>query len=314
MNEDENSRIAHSDRVNRARGALLGLACGDAIGTTVEFEPRGSFAPLTDMVGGGPFNLLAGQWTDDTSMALCLASSLIENGFDLRDQMNRYVRWKKHGYMSSNGRCFDIGNATSDALDEFIHNGTVLAGSTDPDDAGNGSIMRLAPVPIHYLNTPEVALERCVEQSRTTHQAPECLMACRLLGEVLIRALQGRSKDDILAPSEQMQPLTPTLKLIAKGDYKVNNNNIRGTGYVVQSLEAAFYCFWSTHNFKDCVLMAANLGEDADTTAAIAGQIAGAHYGETGIPAQWLKKLTLAQEIGQWAEQLVINSPIKGEL
>lgn len=169
MNEDVNALItAQSDRVNRARGALLGLACGDALGTTAEFRPRGSFAPMTDMVGGGPFNLLAGQWTDDTSMALCLASSLIEKGFDLRDQMTRYVRWKKHGYMSSNGRCFDIGNATSDALDEFIRNGTVQAGSIDPDDAGNGSIMRLAPVPIHYLNTPEVALERCVEQSRTT--------------------------------------------------------------------------------------------------------------------------------------------------
>lgn len=137
-------------------------------------------------------------------------------------------------------------------------------------------------------------------------------MACRLLGEVLIKALQGRSKDDILAPSEQVLPLTPALKMIAKGDYKTIDQ-IEGTGYVVQSLEVAFYCFWSTANFKDCVLMAANLGDDADTTAAIAGQIAGAHYGETGIPEQWLEKLTLAQEIGQWAELLVSTPPIKSE-
>lgn len=95
-----------SDRLNRARGALFGLACGDAVGTTVEFQPRDSFAELTDMIVGGPFKLLAGQWTDDTSMALCLATSLIENGFDLHDQISRYVRWQTQGYLSSNGTCF----------------------------------------------------------------------------------------------------------------------------------------------------------------------------------------------------------------
>ena len=104
--------ITRSAPINRARGALLGLACSDAVRTTVEFKPRGSFAPVTDMVGGGPFDLVAGQWTDDTSMMLCLASSLIENGFDLHDQMERYVRWHEQGYMPSNGRCFDIGNTT----------------------------------------------------------------------------------------------------------------------------------------------------------------------------------------------------------
>ena len=200
-----------TDRLDRARGALLGLACGDAVGTTVEFKPRGSFIPMTDMVGGGPFQLVAGQWTDDTSMTLCLVSSLIENGFDLHDQMSRYRRWYEHGYMSSNGRCFDIGNATYAALMTFKRTGNALAGSASPDSAGNGSIMRLAPVPIRYLGTPDLALDHCVEQSKTTHQAPECLMACRLLGEVLIRALQGRSKDEVLAPSQQALRMSPGL-------------------------------------------------------------------------------------------------------
>ena len=142
------------NRLNRARGALLGLAVGDAIGTTVEFKPRGSFTPLTEMVGGGPFKLLPGQWTDDTSMALCLAASLVQNGFDTHDQMQRYVFWHDEGYMSSNGCCFDIGMATSSALERFRRTGNPLAGSTNPNSAGNGSIMRLAPVPIHYLDTP----------------------------------------------------------------------------------------------------------------------------------------------------------------
>jgi ADP-ribosyl-[dinitrogen reductase] hydrolase len=297
------------DRLSRARGALLGLACGDAVGTTVEFKPRGSFPSMIDMVGGGPFNLIAGQWTDDTSMALCLASSLIENGFDLLDQMNRYVRWYDEGYMSSNGRCFDVGNATYDALIVFKRTGQAQAGSFDSDSAGNGSIMRLAPVPIRYLDTPKLALDLSEEQSRTTHQSPECLMACRLLGEVLIRALLGKSKDEVLAPSQQALRLSPGLRSVAIGGYKTKTRDqVRGSGYVVQSLEAALWCFWSTDNFKDAIQMAANLGDDADTTAAVTGQIAGAFYGEAGIPAAWLEKLTKAKEIRKLADQLVLNN------
>ena len=155
--------------IQRARGALLGLAVGDAIGTTVEFMPRGSFEPLTDMVGGGPFKLEAGQFTDDTSMALCLGASLLEKGFDLHDQMTRYVRWANDGYMSSNGRCFDIGIATRGALKRFQQNANPLAGSTDPNSAGNGCIMRLAPIPIRYVNQPEEAVRYSEEQARTTH-------------------------------------------------------------------------------------------------------------------------------------------------
>lgn len=301
---------ASFERLNRAHGAMLGLAVGDAIGTSVEFMPRGSFSPMTDMIGGGPFNLIAGQWTDDTSMALCLASSLVENGFDLHDQMTRYVLWRDEGYLSSTGRCFDIGSTTNDALKAFKRTGNPISGSTDPSSAGNGSIMRLAPIPIHFLESPELALDLCEEQSRTTHQTPECLMACRLLGEVLIRSLQGKSKEEVLSPSQQILKLSAGLRSIADGGYKTKTiDQIRSTGYVVDSLEAALWCFWKTHNFKDCVLLAANLGFDADTTAAISGQIAGGHYGKTGIPAEWLQKLTMADEIGDLAAQLVLNQP-----
>ena len=298
------------NRLNRARGALLGLAVGDAVGTTVEFKPRGSFMPLTDMVGGGPFNLLPGQWTDDTSMALCLAASLVEHGFDAHDQMDRYLQWHDEGYMSSTDKCFDIGIATSSALERYRRNGNPMAGSSKPDNAGNGSIMRLAPVPIHYLDTPELAIQMSEAQSKTTHQAPECLVACRLLAEALIRALQGRAKVDVLAPFPQALPMTNVLKSIADGHYKTKSaTQIQGSGYVVACLEAAFWCFWQTDSFKDCVLLAANLGDDADTTAAVAGQLAGAFYGASGIPERWLKKLAMAKEIGQLAEQLAIQKP-----
>ena len=165
--------------------------------------------------------------------------------------------------------------------------------------------MRLAPVPIRFLGTPQLAIELCAEQSRSTHQAPECLMACRLLGEVLIRALQGKSKDEVLAPSQQVINWSPGLKAISQGSYKLENvNEIIGSGYVVESLEAALFCFWKTSNYRECVLLAANLGADADTTAAIVGQIAGAFHTESGIPIEWLNQLTMRYEIGELAEAL----------
>ena len=297
--------ILLNDRIHRARGALLGLAVGDAVGTTVEFKPRGTFKPMTDMVGGGPFNLEVGQFTDDTSMALCLAASLIESGFDLHDQMTRYTRWANEGYMSSNGRCFDIGIATRGALQRFQRSGEPLAGSTDPNSAGNGCIMRLAPVPIRYLDQPELAVRYSEEQARTTHQAPECLSASRLFGEILVRALQGQTKDQELSPPELAEKLPVKLHGIGQGRYRTKDRQaIRGTGYVVDSLEATLWCFDQTENFRDCILMAANLGDDADTTAAQAGQLAGAFYGESGIPTEWLGKLTMMTSIRDMADAL----------
>ncbi len=143
--------MSNATEQDRFRGCLLGLAAGDALGTTLEFKRPGTFEPIGDMVGGGPFGLQPGQWTDDTSMALCLATSLIEcGGFDAADQMQRYVRWWHEGYLASTGSCFDIGNTVSGALSRFVRHGDLYAGSTDPHTAGNGSLMRLAPVPMYF--------------------------------------------------------------------------------------------------------------------------------------------------------------------
>lgn len=313
--ESSNTDPVHAPKIThlqRARGALLGLAVGDAIGTTVEFKPRGTFKPLTDMVGGGPFDLKPGQFTDDTSMALCLAASLIEKNFDLHDQISRYVHWANDGYMSSTGRCFDIGMATRGALQRFQRSGNPLAGSTDPQSAGNGCIMRLAPVPIRYVSQPELAVQYSEEQAKTTHQAPECLAASRLFGELLVRAHQGQSKDEILAPPVLSSKLPTKLDAIGQGRYRRKGREaVRGTGYVVDSLEATLWCFCQTSSFKECVLMAANLGDDADTTAAQAGQIAGAFYGVDGIPQGWLDKLTMMSAIRDMADALVKRAAVQ---
>lgn len=293
------------EEIDRYRGALLGLACGDAVGTTAEFMPRGSFAPVTDMIGGGPFSLAAGKWTDDTSMALCLAESLIQTGrCDPADQMARYANWYEWGYWSSTGICFDIGLTTKAAIHQFLLTGEALAGSSDPEAAGNGSLMRLAPVAMRFGHDEQLVQDMAALSSQTTHAAAECLDSCRVFAVTLSRALRGLSKEKILdlagLPIESAK-----IRAIAAADHTAKSvGQIVGSGYVVESLEAALWCFAKHNNFRDTILEAVNLGDDADTTAAIAGQIAGAAYGVAGIPSSWLGRLHLAQEITSLADAL----------
>lgn len=304
----------------RFRGCLLGLACGDAVGTTVEFCPRNSFLPVADMVGGGPFHLNPGEWTDDTSMALCLASSLVEREcFDPHDQMARYCRWAEEGYLSSTGRCFDIGGTVSSALAQFRKTGNPYAGSTDPMSAGNGCIMRLAPVPMFFYPDEQAVIHFSGESSRTTHGTVECISACMLLGCMIFKALAGRSKEEILLGGQfQGAPdhsLEKSIQDIARGEYRrKTESDISASGYVVESLEAALWCFLNTDNFRDAILKAVNLGQDADTTAAVCGQISGAFYGEAGIPIDWRQRLAKRDLITSLADQLYDanpNEPIK---
>ncbi len=291
--------------LNRFRGCLLGLAVGDAVGTTVEFQSRGSFLPVTDMLGGGPFQLKPGQWTDDTSMALCLATSLLSKpGFDPIDQMDRYWDWYKNGYLSSTGDCFDIGNTVRQALEKYKRTGDPFSGNTSPDAAGNGSLMRLAPIPMYYFSDLEKTLHFAGESSRTTHGAQECIESCQLFAEMLFRALSGSSKDEILFDST-IGISSSRIQSITSGNYcQKSIDQIKGTGYVVESLEAALWCFYQTDTFNAAILQAANLGDDADTTAAICGQIAGAYYGETGIPVKWLELLFMKNEIVSLTDKL----------
>jgi ADP-ribosylglycohydrolase len=293
---------------------MLGLAAGDALGTTLEFRSPGSFEPLTDMVGGGPFGLEPGQWTDDTCMALCLAESLIERrGFDAGDQMQRYLAWWRDGHLSSTGLCFDIGNTVSGALARFERSGEPFSGSTDPRSAGNGSLMRLAPIPLAYRMSPELALRYAVDGSRTTHGARTCLDACRYYSALIIGALEGAPKEELLSPryapsgwAWETAPLDGAIDAIALGSFKDKQPPaFRGTGYVVESMEAALWAFHHSGSFREGALMAVNLGDDADTTGAIYGQLAGAYYGEDGIPEDWRRRIAMRDRIEEMAERLL---------
>ncbi|HEY0330084.1 MAG TPA: ADP-ribosylglycohydrolase family protein [Rhodopseudomonas sp.] len=286
-------------RRDRAIGALAGLAVGDAVGVPLEFQPRDSTAPLTDMIGGGPFRLDPGEWTDDTSMALCLADSLLaaEGGFDAADLMRRFVAWWQQGENSVNRRgCFDIGLTIKAALQRWLEERDPYAGSPDPRAAGNGSLMRLAPVAIRFWNDRLRLRDVAVRQSRTTHAAAEALEACALYAEILADAIAGLSRSQVLRPRDGFH--AGAVQAIARGGWRgKRRDQVRSTGYVVHSLEAALWCVGSTADFSSAVLKAANLGDDADTTAAIAGQLAGALYGASSIPQHWMARLAGREEI-----------------
>ena len=265
------------------------------------------------MVGGGPFGLKPGQWTDDTSMALCLAASLIETGgFDPMDQMRRYLRWRQEGYLSSTGSCFDIGNTVSSALSRFQRTGQPYSGPSDTFSAGNGSLMRLAPVPMYFAADAAETIDRSADSSKTTHGAEEAVDACRYFSGLLVGALRGMDKGPLLAPGYcpveglwERRPLAEKIAEIAEGSFKdLEPPEIKGSGYVVKSLEAALWAFHRSRNFREGALLAANLGDDADTTTAIYGQIAGAHYGAGAIPEEWRQRLTMTAEIASMADRL----------
>ncbi len=182
-------------------------------------------------------------------------------GSTLADQMDRYCRWAETGYLSSNGRCFDIGGTVSQALAEYRRSGDPFSGSTDPMSAGNGCIMRLAPVPMFFHRDLEAAVRYSAESSRTTHGAEECVDACKLFGSMIVKALLGKSKDEVLLGGDGLGPLAPRIQAIASGAYREKKKeDIRGSGYVVECLEAALWCFLETDNFRGCGLRSGQFG------------------------------------------------------
>ena len=290
---------------DRAIGCLVGLAIGDALGTTLEFGARDALPPVTDIVGGGPFKLEAGEWTDDTSMALCLADSLLAcRGLEPADLLARFQRWREAGHNSVNGVCFDIGIATGQAISRFARDGNPLAGSTDPNSAGNGSIMRLAPIPIFFADDEAEAEAAAVLQSRTTHAAQECLDACVLMARIIHRLINGVTWERSISGGGA-DIKSPKIKALAAGKWTgAKRSQIKSTGYVVDTLEAALWAVHTTTSFSDAVLLAVNLGGDADTVGAVTGQLAGARYGYRQIPTNWMTRLAWSEHIIEVARSL----------
>jgi ADP-ribosyl-[dinitrogen reductase] hydrolase len=301
---------------DRAVGALLGLAVGDALGAAVEFMAPETFPAVTGMRGGGPHGLAAGEWTDDTAMALALADSIRSVGWDLNDQARRYIRWWRDGLYSVTGECFDIGMTTASALRRFESTGDARqSGEPGEQAAGNGSIMRLAPVAIaaahRYPDDIAGLVARCVESSLPTHRAPQAVSACAVFGVILAGLVRGEAKKRVLDPDWEAwnslpEALHPSIEEVVSGSYlRREPPQIVGSGYVVRSLEAALWAFARHDSYSAAVLAAVNLGDDADTTGAVCGQLAGATWGKDGIPDEWLSGLAWRDQIQELGNDLI---------
>lgn len=290
---------------DRAVGALLGLAIGDAVGTTLEFSTRDAKPLLTDMVGGGPFRLKAGEWTDDTAMAVALADSLLACGeLDEQDLLGRFTAWWREGRYSCTGHCFDIGATTAQALSRWEQTKADYCGSIDPHSAGNGSLMRLVPVAIRYWDDRPALHDAAARQSKTTHAAPEAVDACVVYAEMIADAIAGRPRSEVLAA--RGGDWAGRIADVAAGSWRGKaRKDINASGYVVHAMEAALWSVGRAPRFDRAVLHAANLGQDADTTAAIVGQLAGALAGAGSLPQTWLTTLAWRERIQSAATELV---------
>ncbi|MCO5219156.1 MAG: ADP-ribosylglycohydrolase family protein [Thermomicrobiales bacterium] len=286
----------------------MGLAIGDALGTTLEFQKRDALPRVNDIVGGGPFSLQPGQWTDDTSMTLCIAASLVETGaYDPKDQLKRFIRWRDKGYMSSNGYCFDIGTQTINSLVDFEYTGKAYREDKPTSGSGNGSLMRLAPIPLAFSNDLKKAGELSADSSRTTHPSRDCLDSCFAYGQLIAGAANGATKEAMLDLASELsnQVEAPKVVEVLAGGYRTKSRTeIRSSGYVVESMEAALWAFDQSDDFEQGAILAANLAHDADTVAAIYGQLAGAHYGKSGIPSHWLEAVYAADLIEKLGLQI----------
>ena len=289
----------------------MGLAVGDAVGTTNEFKWAGTFDPITDMVGGGPFLLKPGQWTDDTSMALCIADSLLAQGrYDSFDVMDRYQRWFSEGYRSSTDRCFDIGGQVRAALFDFEHEQRVPRTAQRTTSAGNGAIMRLAPAVIAGFQHREIReiVATAGLSARETHYSVEAEAATEVFAALLVGALLGWPPErivDVAWASTGAAFDDVAARVVSADPAERASWEAHTSGYIIHGLRLAVHGLLDVGSFDEAVLAIANMGGDADTNAAIYGQLGGAYFGVEAIPASWRNALYEGEQIDALARALV---------
>lgn len=300
---------------------LLGTAIGDALGLPIQFLEREVVAknPVTTMVGYGQFDVPAGTWSDDSSLSLCLAESLC-NGYDLNDIANNFIKWMFEGYWTPFNKAFDIGKTTYFAIVN-LRSGTSphLAGMDRERDNGNGSLMRILPLIPYILNMKEEDRFKIIgEVSSLTHRHPRSILACISLCEFAIQYINSQSIEKAYQAMQQtilqllkkemfIEEDIPFKRLVGLSceEFKaIELKDIHSTEYVIDTLEASLWCIFNTTNYKDAVLKAVNLGDDANTVGAITGGLAGIIYGYDTIPSEWLEVLARKDDIIELANKL----------
>lgn len=303
--------LMKNKKLDRYRGCFIGLALGDSLGAPIEFAKPG-FVPITDLRASLTHGLTKGEWTDDTAMALATATSILaKQTMDLPDQLARYLSWYKKGHYSSSGRCVGIGRTTRESLEDFRMTGGIVAIQSNPELAGNGSIMRMAPIPMFATNIAEAG-NMAMMNSLTTHSNLKCTDAAQIFSSMIFLALKGKSKAQIFAAMKKKKKITKEVADIFKFEtYKCNPPFIKSTGYVIDSLQAALWAFNKSRSFKHGVLLAVNLGGDADTIGALYGQLAGAFYGYDSIPKHWKKNLVKHNVLLSTSEELFNTNKLR---
>ena len=306
------------DKKSQVIGGLLGLCIGDALGVPVEFISRYEMKinPVTDMIGYGAHNQPPGTWSDDSSLTLCLAESLCD-GFDIQDIADRFLKWFYEGYWTPYGEVFDIGNTTYIAISRLKNGVNPLeAGPKDEFSNGNGSLMRILPLAF-YLEKKDVKhqFEITHQVSCLTHGHIRSQMACGIYVQFAINLLKGMKKKeayekmkDIVLKYYTQEPYILELKnfnrLINSDISEFSENDIKSSGYVIDTLEASLWCFLNGNSYKDTVLTAVNLGGDTDTVGAVTGGLAGIYYGYESIPKNWINILARHEDIIELGERL----------
>jgi ADP-ribosyl-[dinitrogen reductase] hydrolase len=275
----------------KRKGAFYGCLVGDALGAPVEFKWRDTFPEVRDMMPCRHFGLPAGSFTDDGSLMLCLAAALIhtEGLHNPRVVLSHYVEWYRNGYMSVIDECFDIGRTTEKALSDFEEYGITEANTKGAFEAGNGSLMRIVPIPLLFGNDLTQTWDMAIQESCTTHASEVATWCCAVWSCLIALALQGKSKLDLIQYLQNLTYIPESCEPIQSLEFlRKSRNEIKSGGYVLESLECALWGLFSTETFEDGLIAVVNLGGDADTNGAVFGSLAGALYGYKSIPSRWL--------------------------
>ena len=295
-------------KLDKITGSLVGLAIGDAMGAPYEFKATG-YEVKDNYITGGTHNVSVGEWTDDTSMALCLAQSLIDNdNFNAKDQMDNYLSWYEDGYFSTRDRCFDIGNTVSSALRKYKKTSEPYSGIKGDNNSGNCSLMRLAPIALRYYNKPNNLIGYAAKSSQTTHKSELAVDSCIFYAQLIAGAINGFSKEKLLSKDFiKKDGLRSEVVSVINGSYRIDKL-YRPTGYVINTLETALMAFYRFDNFKDGLLHVISLGDDTDTVGAVYSQLAGAYYGYSNIDQKYKKEVQKHDMIYSIAQKLYDKS------
>ena len=302
-----------------SKNILIGSAVADALGVPVEFKSRQDLQqnPITDMIGYGTYNMPPGTFSDDGSLMFCLAESLC-NGYNVNDIAEKFQMWMHEGYWTADGEVFDVGITTRKAINRLrVVKHPSEAGSKEESDNGNGSLMRILPLAVFTKDLSiEERFEIVKEVSSITHAHNRSILACVYYIEFALNTLDAENLEEaylntnfwlklFLEENEiYKKELTYFDRILSGKLIDLKKDDINSTGYVIDSLEASIWCLLHTDSYKNCVLKAVNLGHDTDTTACIAGGIAGIFYGIETIPSHWIEQLARVDDILLLAKQL----------